>query len=138
MEEVTAKELSELLGKGGEKVTAKGEAIEVTPFKFGQLPAVLKHIGTFGASAVEGDDFNIVRAITESGESVIGCLMVATGKERAWFDDLEIDEGAALLAAVVKANSELFEKKILPLLGSMKLNGLKSVNRTGGPTPQPS
>lgn len=126
--QVTKDELAELLPLG-ETVTVKGQEIKILPFKFGQLPQVLGHIGAL-AVAAEGDEFNLIRAFTEGGESVIACLVIATGKPREWFDTLEMDEGVALLTAVIKTNSDLFEKKILPLIGQMKI-------RTGQ-TSQPS
>jgi hypothetical protein len=131
-EKISADELTQLLA-GAEEVTVKSEIISVMPFKFGQLPAILRHIGALARFA-EGDNFNIVRAITEGAEDVLACLAVATGKPREWFDTIEIDDGINLLKAVVNVNEEFFKKKLLPLVPSLgnlgKLAGQKSSRRS--------
>lgn len=116
-EKTTEAEIARVLGLEGKEVKVGEETLTIMPFKFGQLPAVLKHIGTLtGAS---GGDFDIVKALTEGSEEVLGCLAIAAGKPRAWFDTIEIDEGVALLQAVMEVNEDLFKKKLLPLLTGM-------------------
>lgn len=101
-----------------ESVTVQGEQIALTSFKFGQLPAITKHIANI-TSSLHADAVDLPTLIAEGGEDILAILALAVGKPRAWFDTIEPDEGLQLLAAVIQLNSDMFVKKLQPVLSTL-------------------
>ena len=104
--------LDAVLGQESETVKVGDEDIVVTPIKFGKLPAVLKHIGALVVDA-QGK-INYGATFMTGGEEVIQCLAVVLDKPREWFDTIGSVDGIKLLAAAVRVNRDLFEKKVAP------------------------
>lgn len=111
----------------GREVIVAGEAITVSPFKFGQLLKVAKFIAPIAdavrkANAVPSDGSPLSWAlllphvIVDGGESVFGLLAFVTGKPRAWLDNLESDEGFLLAKTVFETNADFFRARIAPML----------------------
>jgi hypothetical protein len=57
------------------------------------------------------------QVMDEAGESLLEFVAFAIGKPRAWFDDLEGDEGIALTKLVFETNGDFFVRRIAPMLG---------------------
>lgn len=119
-------------------VTAQGEEFAITPFKFPQyakaIKAFTKIMGILNlkerldaiAEQAQADgkedaeiglsellasllDFDVIARVCDEGtEEIIALMMIATGKPRAWFDNLEADEGIELAGAVVGVNVSFF------------------------------
>lgn len=92
-------------------VEVAGETVAITPFKFGQLPAVARHLQRI-ASLMNAGTVDVPTLIAEGGEDVLALAALAAGKPREWMDTITMDEGIALVAAVVQANREVLEKKL--------------------------
>lgn len=110
----------------GKTVEANGESITLKPFTFGQLPKVMNLIapvikqmnqsGVVGASTTLGAIESWVDLFASGGESLIGFMAWATGKDRVWFDTMSMDEGVMLMQAIIEVNSDFFGRRILPLI----------------------
>lgn len=117
------------------EVTLKsGEVVTVYPLKFGQLAKAAGLMTNVVGSAIVGyndllADPNstasaIGRALIESGEDLYNLLALGLKRDRAWFDELDMDDGIKLTTTFVEVNSDFFVKQALPLvlksLGKLK------------------
>jgi hypothetical protein len=109
-----------------EAVAAGGETFDIAPFKFGQLPKVTKCLSSI-AEKLQGG--NVVEIAAAGGEDLINLVMLATGKSRAWFDELPMDEGLELIAAIITVNRDFFVARMAPILTRVTaaLTGAKSL-----------
>lgn len=89
-------------------------AVEVLPFKFGQLPKVLAIASKyFELLAVNTDT---LATILQAGDEALNDLALltffATGKERDWLDRLPADEALNLFFKVLEVNSDFFVRGV--------------------------
>ena len=54
--------------------------------------------------------------VAEGGEALMDVLSYMTGKPRAWFDTLPMDDGIALTRALFEVNGDFFAQRIAPML----------------------
>ncbi len=110
----------EILMPLGEVVTlASGEPITIKPYTFGQLLKALKYL-TVLIDVMDGTELDILRALASHGEEVIGLIMLATGKERDFFENLDSAEGIDLALATYRVNSDFFARKLMPKLNQFQ------------------
>ena len=96
-----------------------GETIALKPFTFGQLPKALSLAGgvaTLVQRAVESDNFQkeVLGVIAEGGEDLLLLIAFGIGKPRAWFDELQTDDGVLLTSEFLAVNFDFFTKRVLP------------------------
>lgn len=119
----------------GEEVTVKGETFTVKPFTFGQLPRAAKLVAGLSRALANsgiivftgGTDFaiaenwtaKIVTILSEGGEDLLAFVGFVVGKERPWFDDMDIPEGIALTKAVFQVNIDFFVQRVVPMMGEV-------------------
>lgn len=119
----------------GEEVTVKGETFTVKPFTFGQLPRAAQLVAGLSRALANsgiimltgGADFaiaenwttKIVNILAEGGEDLLAFIGFVISKDRAWFDDLDIEEGIRLTKAVLQVNIDFFVQRVLPLMGEV-------------------
>lgn len=117
--ETKDKELTTLVPQQTLTFQAAGE-VTVKPFRFTQFPRVIEILGSFTASISSLDNLqasDIVRMLTKNdGDEVFQLLCMATGKDRAWLDQLEADEGLELMMIVVEQNMDFFNQKVIPAI----------------------
>ena len=120
----------------GQDVTVAGQTITVKPLTFGQLPKatkllqpVIKALRDAGALSGEGAVIDLIGSwvdtLAAGGEDLLALVGYAIGKPRDWFDLLSMDDGVAIVRAVVEVNGDFFARKVLPMLGMLE-DGAKS------------
>jgi hypothetical protein len=129
--EQQAKDLEALQGQGV-VIRAAGEDITVKPFTFGKLLKALKYLSNLGTAISEKmDDIAILRAFATNGDDVIGLMMLSTGKDKQFFDDLDAGEGVDLALATWNVNSDFFAQTIAPKMKALaESQGLQSDQET--------
>ena len=116
-----------ILFPGREITLSSGETVTIKPFTFGQIPKAMKlaqKIGdilvTFVKEGSLGDKTKmaglIMHVITEGGEDLLQLIALGIGKERAWFDTLQSDDGLNVTLAFMEENIDFFTKKMMPQL----------------------
>jgi hypothetical protein len=115
----------------GKDITVGSEIITIKPFKLGQYPKVLKIIADM-APVISASQGSILTMITAASEEIISLAMISTGKPRSWFDQVEGDEGLAMLTAVIEENWSFFEKKVKPELAKT----MAAIQRLQGKAPE--
>lgn len=114
---------------GKEVTLTSGEVITIKPFTFGQLPKALKigqKLGTLLADLYKQGKFedranvssNLMVIIGEGGEDLIELIGLGINKPRAWFDNLQGDDGITLTIAFLEVNIDFFTKKMMPQLSA--------------------
>ena len=61
---------------------------------------------------------NLMVIIGEGGEDLIELIGLGINKPRAWFDNLQGDDGITLTIAFLEVNIDFFTKKMMPQLSA--------------------
>jgi len=100
-----------------------GQEVTVKPFKFGQLPQVLKLLrsvgGLFALYQSQGKLNSmeaIIHIIGEAGDDLINALVLNTGMPRSFWDEIDSDEGLEVMIHFLIVNIGFFTKRVLPHL----------------------
>ena len=112
---------------GKEITLSTGEVINIKPFTFGQLPKALKigqKLGVLLADLYRKGQFedqtnvssNLMVIVGEGGEDLLDLIGLGIGKPRAWFDELQGNDGITLTIAFLEVNIDFFTKKMMPQL----------------------
>jgi len=113
------------------ELTIGGETLTLQPLKVGQLPAFLRAVGPI-LSKLSAPEIDWLALLGLRGDDLLTALAIATGKPRAWVDDLAADEAILLAAKVLEVNADFFTRTVLP-----KLDGLFPQGLIGGqPIPE--
>lgn len=113
-------EIRKLLPGKTVKLSTK-ERVEVRPVGFGKLPAFTEQITDLFAK-FKGIDFRSLKLdspedwrplLQTASEEIIQIMAFVLGKEREWFDDIDIADGLEILCVIVEQNLTPRAKKNL-------------------------
>lgn len=131
----TENETGELLVMVPEPVMAKvkGEVIEIRQIKVGQLPKIMRIVAPYFEklralkkdAGAEGD-VNLLEIICDYTDPVIDTIAVIINKDRAWIEELDLDEMVVLFDAILVTNVDFFIQRVLPSLSKL-VTGLGGV-----------
>jgi hypothetical protein len=114
----------EKLQNKGEVVKVNGEDIHIKPFTFGQLLKALKHLSNIGNSFTTGENLDdtsaLLRVFSYHTEDVMGLLILATGKDKEFFENLDPEIGIDLAMAAWRVNQDFFAQKLAPKIQQMQ------------------
>ncbi len=118
----------------------RGETLEITPLKVGQIPRFLRAVRPmFGALAGQvtspgvaggGVELDILKLVEDHGEGLIEAAAIAINRKPEWVGGGDADQFALLVKAVIEVNADFFAKRVAPLLGN--LPGVEAVNLPSG------
>lgn len=100
----------------GKEVTLKGEKFLVMPFGFGQFPKVLSLMKRLKDPA-EGSQLTLATLgtmLADNADVVVEFSTLATKKPASFFEDVPMDEGVALVQAIIEVNADFFVKRLQP------------------------
>lgn len=140
----------------GRELTVGGETLKVMPLTFGQLPKATKllqsvaqataaaNVISFGKGengevqfAIASDwPARLIDLLAEGGESLLEFLAFAVGKERSWFDGLDMDDGVSVAKTVFEVNGDFFVRRVLPKLGLMAVPATDGETSSADSSPQ--
>lgn len=114
-------------------VTLSGTALELTPIRLGELPRLLAVVRPLAEEITSDPDW--MALLGRHGDAVLDLLAITTRRERAWINDLSLEDAVLLAAAVFEVNADFFVRRIAPKVGDLaqRLNG-----RLAGLTPSPA
>lgn len=99
------------------QVEAGGESFTLRPFGFRHMLKALPHFGALmkyvKATEVDGQlrlEMDLDQLLTEGGDHLAPLMAMAVGKDLAWVDALDFDEGCALGAVVLEMNADFFAR----------------------------
>jgi hypothetical protein len=117
-------------------VTLSGIALELTPIRLGELPRLLAVVRPL-ADDITGDP-DWIALLGLHGDSVLDLLAITTRRERAWVNDLSLEDAVLLAAAVFEVNADFFVAHVVPAIqgAAQRLAPtLRSLTKSDG-TPQ--
>lgn len=95
-----------------ETVTIRGETLDITPLKVGELPAFARAVRPVASKLTPDPDW--LRLLSEDGDSVILALAIACRRPSEWVAALALDEAIHLAEAVFEANADFFIRRVVP------------------------
>lgn len=95
-------------------VTAGGREVAVTPIRVRELPAFAAAVEPMLHEIASGT--GVAELMTRDVESLIKAVVIGARLERAFVDDLELDELLNLAAAVLEVNADFFVRRLAPAL----------------------
>lgn len=121
------------------RVDVQGERLEIAPIKVRELPALVSTLGPLlpllgelgdclddapgkkdDASGKKEKVKGLVMELLASHADKAGNLVSAVGiclrKDRAWVDELDLDDLAMLVGKVLEVNADFFAQRLLPAL----------------------
>lgn len=119
-------------------VTVSGIAMELTPIRLGELPRLLAVVRPL-ADDITGDP-DWIALLGRHGDSVLDLLALTTRRERAWVNDLSLEDAVLLAAAVFEVNADFFVAHVVPAIqgAAQRLAPtLRSLTKSDGTPPSP-
>src|SRR5574340_1578082 len=95
-------------------VTAGGREVAVTPIRTRELVAFTAAVDPLLQEIAAGA--GVAALMTRDVESLIKAVAIGARLERAFVDDLELDELLNLAAAVLEVNADFFVRRLAPAL----------------------
>jgi hypothetical protein len=95
-------------------VTVAGTALELTPIRLGELPRLLAAVRPLAADLSAEPDW--LDLLARHGEAVLELLAITTRGERAWINDLSLEDAVQLAAAVFEVNADFFVGRVVPAI----------------------
>lgn len=120
-------------------LTLSGTALELTPIRLGELPRLLAVVGPLVEELVGDPDW--IALLGRHGESVLDLLAITTRRERAWVNDLSLEDAVQLAAAVFEVNADFFVAHVIPAIqgAAQRLAPtLRSLTTSAGTPPSPA
>ena len=114
-------ELNQLF-PAGKQICIRDENLTIKPFKFGELPKVFKAVETLSStignlmSERNTSPSTITALIADGGDGIFELMVIGSKKDKAWIEELEMDEGVELLTTIIEVNADFFIQKVLPTL----------------------
>lgn len=93
-----------------------GGVLELTPIRLGELPRLLNVVRTLSSGLSSDPDW--VALLAEQGEPVLELLALTTRRDRAWINELSLEDAVQLAAAVFEVNADFFVAQVVPAIQS--------------------
>jgi len=129
----------DVLEPSGSSVTYRGEGLEITPIKIGELPKLVRTTrGLINALLEmpevpeEGDGLValILDLLADHGEAAFEAAAICIGRPVEWVRGGDVDEFVLLAQAVMGVNRDFFVQRLAPLLGQRLELGLRGAGQT--------
>ena len=119
----------------GKEVKIGSETVLVKPFKFGELPKVMKLMNKLSGPVMTAqsagqaiDSTMLFGLLADGSEDLISLISSSSGLSVQTINQLQPDEGIELLVAFIEVNGSFFVQKVLPLIKTIvekHLTGVK-------------
>lgn len=120
-------------------VTLSGIALELTPIRLGELPRLLAGVHPLAEEITADPDW--MALLGRHGDAVLDLLALTTRRERAWINDLSLEDAVLLAAAVFEVNADFFVAHVVPAIQGAALRlapTLRSLTNSSGTPPSPA
>ena len=95
-------------------VTLSGTALELTPIRLGELPRLLAVVRPLAEEVTSDPDW--MALLGRHSDAVLDLLAITTRRERAWINDLSLEDAVQLAAAVFEVNADFFVAHVVPAI----------------------
>ena len=100
-----------------------GDTLELTPIRVGEVPALIHAVRPFVGQLSADPDW--LGLLAEHGEALLNALALTVRRERAWVEDLSLDDAVRLAATVFEVNADFFVQRLAPAVqqAARQVNG---------------
>ena len=109
--------------------------LELTPVRLGELPRLLAIVRPLADALNAEPDW--LALFGQHGEALLELLTLTTRRERAWINDLPLDDAVQLAAAVFEVNADFFVGRVVPGI-QRSADKLTPLIRNLGTAPSPA
>ena len=89
-------------------------ALELTPVRLGELPRLLAVVRPLAEEVTSDPDW--MALLGRHSDAVLDLLAITTRRERAWINDLSLEDAVQLAAAVFEVNADFFVAHVVPAI----------------------
>ena len=89
-------------------------ALELTPIRLGELPRLLMVVRPLVSELTSDPDW--LALLSQHGDAVLDLLAITTRRERAWINDLSLEDAVLLASAVFEVNADFFVAHVVPAI----------------------
>lgn len=93
-------------------IEIRGEMLDLTPLRVGELPAFVRAIRPFAAQLTTAVDW--LGLFADHGEALLEALALASRCPRLWIEGLALDEAIRLAEALLEVNADFFIRRVSP------------------------
>lgn len=125
-QQAAAEEVARLTGEFKRVVVIAGGELAITPLRAKQFASVLGEIAKLTESATQmlaggRGGFNPLQLVLGGGEPALNIIAIAARRDRAFVDELELDDLARLADACYSVNEDFFDQRLAGQLAGMKV-----------------
>lgn len=110
-------------------------SLELTPVRLGELPRLLTIMRPLADALSAEPDW--LALFSQHGNALLELLTLTTRCERAWINDLPLDDAVQLAAAVFEVNADFFVGRVVPGI-QRSADKLAPLIRNLGTAPSPA
>ncbi|MEH6539924.1 hypothetical protein [Halopseudomonas sp.] len=92
-----------------------GIALEITPIRVGEIPALLAAVRPFAHRLVDGEP-DWLELLADHGEALIKAIAVASRRPQEWVSGLAMDDAIRLATALFEVNADFFVQRVVPTI----------------------
>jgi hypothetical protein len=92
-----------------------GIALEITPIRVGEIPALLAAVRPFAHRLVDGDP-DWLALLADHGDALITAIAVASRRPQEWVSGLAMDDAIRLATALFEVNADFFVQRVVPTI----------------------
>lgn len=92
-----------------------GIALEITPIRVGEIPALLAAVRPFAHRLVDGEP-DWLELLADHGEALIKAIAVASRQPQDWVAALTMDDAIRLATTLFEVNADFFVQRVVPTI----------------------
>lgn len=92
-----------------------GIALEITPIRVGEIPALLAAVRPFAHRLVDGEP-DWLELLADHGEALIKAIAVASRQPQDWAAALTMDDAIRLATTLFEVNADFFVQRVVPTI----------------------
>jgi hypothetical protein len=101
-------------------VQVNDEALTIKPFKFRDIKSVSEYVAIFQSNLGSSDDgAGLMQLAVDHSDEILEVIQLATGKDSAWAQELEMIHVIDLLGAIIEVNINFFSHLLVPRIKAM-------------------
>lgn len=90
-------------------------ALEITPIRVGEIPALLAAVRPFAHRLVDGEP-DWLELLADQGEALINAIAVASRQPHDWVAALTMDDAIRLATTLFEVNADFFVQRVVPTI----------------------
>jgi hypothetical protein len=98
-----------------QSLSIAGIALEITPIRVGEIPALLAAVRPFAHRLVDGEP-DWLELLADHGDALIKAIAVASRQPQDWVATLTMDDAIRLATTLFEVNADFFVQRVVPTI----------------------